>query len=121
MQTVLIETPLPHVTLLRLNRPDRLNAMSVQLCLELKDSLERVAMDNQCRVIVLTGSGRAFCSGLDLKDPSIIPNIDGLTIPRIGPKAMRIYSQIIPVMRHVPQPIIAAINGAAYGGGMCLS
>src|SRR5262249_38816487 len=57
----------------------------------------------------------------DLKDHSVIPDIDGLTIPRIGPRAIRIYSQLIPMMRHLPQPILAAVNGAAYGGGMCLS
>jgi len=121
MAMVLLEKPRDHVSVIRLNRPDRLNAMSVQLCLDLKETLEQVALDNFCRVIVLTGAGRAFCSGLDLKDPSIIPNIDGLTIPRIGPKAMRIYSALVPLMRHVPQPIIAAINGPAYGGGLCLS
>lgn len=121
MATVTLEKPLEHISLICLNRPDRLNAMSVQLCLDLKETLEQVALDNFCRVIVLTGAGRAFCSGLDLKDPSIIPNIDGLTIPRIGPRAMRIYSQLVPLMRHVPQPIIAAINGPAYGGGLCLS
>src|SRR5262249_28562318 len=83
--------------------------------------LEQVGQDNDCRVVVLTGAGRAFCSGLDLKDHSVIPNIDGLTIPRIGPRAIRIYSQLVPLMRHLPQPIIAAVNGPAYGGGMCLS
>lgn len=121
MTTVTLEKPRPHVGVIRLNRPERLNAMSVQLCLDLKETLEQVGLDNSCRVIILTGAGRAFCSGLDLKDPSVIPNIDGLTIPRIGPKAMRIYSQLVPLMRHTPQPIIAAINGPAYGGGLCLS
>ena len=121
MTTVTLEKPRPHVGVIRLNRPERLNAMSVQLCLDLKETLEQVGFDNSCRVIILTGAGRAFCSGLDLKDPSVIPNIDGLTIPRIGPRAMRIYSQLVPLMRHVPQPIIAAINGPAYGGGLCLS
>jgi enoyl-CoA hydratase len=121
MAIVTFEKPRLEIGVITLNRPERLNAMSVQLCLDLKATLEEVGLDNHCRVIVLTGAGRAFCSGLDLKDPSVIPNMDGLTIPRIGPKAMRIYSQLLPVMRHVPQPIIAAINGAAYGGGMCLS
>jgi enoyl-CoA hydratase len=121
MPTVLVETARPHVSVIRLNRPERLNAMSIELCLELKDALEQVAKDNDCWIVILTGAGRAFCSGLDLKDQSMIPNIDGLTIPRIGPRAIRIYSQLIPLMRHIPQPIIAAINGAAYGGGMCLT
>ena len=86
-----------------------------------KDALETVGRDNDCWIVVLTGDGSAFCSGLDLKDHSVIPNIDGLTVPRIGPRAIRIYSQLIPIMRQMPQPIIAAINGPAYGGGMCLS
>ena len=121
MATVLHEKARPHVTVIRLNRPERLNAMSIELCLDLKATLEAVGRDNDCWIIVLTGNGTAFCSGLDLKDHSVIPNIDGLTVPRIGPRAIRIYSELIPTMRHTPQPIIAAINGAAYGGGMCLS
>ena len=121
MGTVNIEKMRPHVSVVRLNRPERLNAMSIELCLELRDTLEQIGRDNDCRIIVLTGSGRAFCSGLDLKDDSAIPNIEGLPIPRIGPHAMRIYSKLVPTMRQVPQPIIAAINGAAYGGGLCLA
>lgn len=121
MPTVLVEKAQPHVTVIRLNRPERLNAMSIELCLELKAALETAAGDNDCWIVVLTGAGRAFCSGLDLKDHSVIPGIDGLTIPRIGPRAIRIYSQLIPTMRNIPQPIIAAINGPAYGGGMCLT
>lgn len=121
MANVALEKARPHVTVIYLNRPERLNAMSIDLCLELKAAFEQIAHDNECRIVVLTGAGRAFCSGLDLKDHSLIPNVDGLTIPRIGPRAIRIYSQLIPIMRHIPQPIIAAVNGAAYGGGMCLS
>jgi enoyl-CoA hydratase len=120
MPTVTVEKARPHVTIVRLNRPQRMNAMSIELCLTLKDALDKVGRDNDCRVAVLTGTGRAFCSGLDLKDHSVIPDVDGLTVPRIGPRAIRIYSQLILAMRQVPQPIIAAINGPAYGGGMCL-
>jgi len=118
---VLVDHPQPHTTVVTMNRPDRLNAMSIDLVLELKARLEEVAADNDCRVVVLTGAGRAFCSGLDLKDYGVVPNIDGLTVGRIAQRSMRAYSQLIPTMRSMPQPIIAAVNGPAYGGGMCLS
>jgi enoyl-CoA hydratase len=121
MSTVVTERPRPHVAVVQLHRPERLNARSIELCLELKDTLEGLARDNACWVIVLTGTGRAFSSGLDLKDHGMIPDIDGLTVPRIGPRAMRIYSQLIPLLRRTPQPVLAAVNGAAYGGGMCLT
>lgn len=118
---VLIDRPQPHTTVVTLNRPDRLNAMSIDLVLELADRLRDVAADNDCRVVVLTGAGRSFCSGLDLKDYGVVPGIDGLTVGRIAQRSMRAYSQLVPLMRSMPQPIIAAVNGPAYGGGMCLS
>jgi enoyl-CoA hydratase/carnithine racemase len=65
MPTVTLEKVRPHVTVIRLNRPERLNAMSIDLCIELKSALEQVAHDNDCRIVVLTGAGRAFCSGLE--------------------------------------------------------
>ncbi|MEY2455763.1 MAG: enoyl-CoA hydratase [Acidimicrobiaceae bacterium] len=118
---VLVDTPQDHVRVLTLNRPERLNAMSIDLVIELYDALEATGADNDCRVIVLTGAGRSFCSGLDLKDYGIIPNIDGLQVGQIAQRSMRYYSRLIPLMRHLPQPVIAAVNGPAYGGGMCLS
>ena len=66
MGTVNVEKMRPHVSVVRLNRPERLNAMSIELCLELRDTLEQIGRDNDCWIIVLTGSGRAFCSGADL-------------------------------------------------------
>jgi enoyl-CoA hydratase len=121
MSTVLIEQPHDGITIITMNRPDVLNAMSVELCDDLLDAFATVAKDNGCRVVILTGAGRGFCSGLDLDDHGVLPNIDGLTIPRLGPHAMRHYSRLTPSLRRIPQPVIAAVNGPAYGGGMCLA
>ncbi|HEY3144020.1 MAG TPA: enoyl-CoA hydratase-related protein [Acidimicrobiales bacterium] len=121
MEHVLVDHPQPHVAVVTLNRPDRLNALSIDLALELDQTLHQVGSENDTWVVVLTGAGRAFCSGLDLKDYGILPGIDGLTVGRIAQRSMRVYSQIVLTMRRIPQPIIAAINGPAYGGGMCLT
>ena len=121
MSLVIIEKVRPHVTLVRLNRPHRLNAMSFELMTALYEELRSVAADNGTWVVVLTGEGRGFCSGLDLEDPGVIPGIDDMALSRIGMVAMSHFSRIVPAMRDVPQPIIAAVNGPAYGGGMCLA
>jgi enoyl-CoA hydratase len=118
---VLVDHPQPHVAVLTLNRPDRLNALSIDLALELDETLRRVGTENDTWVVVLTGAGRGFCSGLDLKDFGILPGIDGLTVGRIAQRSMRAYSQIVLTLRRIPQPVIAAVNGPAYGGGMCLT
>jgi enoyl-CoA hydratase len=118
---VCVDKPQAHTTLITLNRPKRLNAMSIDLVIELYDALEAVAVDNDTWVVVLTGAGTAFCSGLDLKDYGVVPNIDGLTVGRIAQRSMRYYSRLVPAMRRLPQPVIAAVNGPAYGGGMCLT
>lgn len=109
------------VRVVRLNRPDRLNALSIDLAVALDAALASVGEDNAARIVVLTGTGRGFCSGLDLKDYGIIPNIDGLSVHRIASRSMGIYSQLTRRLRSIPQPVIAAVNGPAFGGGMCLA
>ncbi|MBJ7282148.1 MAG: enoyl-CoA hydratase/isomerase family protein, partial [Acidimicrobiia bacterium] len=121
MSLVTIEYPQDRTAVVTLNRPERLNAMSIDLVIELNDALNAVAANNEVSVVVLTGAGRGFCSGLDLKDYGIIPNIDGLSVGRIAQRSMRYYSRLIPTMRQMPQPIICAVNGPAFGGGMCLT
>ena len=118
---VLVDHPQPHTAVVTLNRPERLNAMSIELVIELEDRLQEVAADNDTWVVILTGAGRAFCSGLDLKDYGIIPNIDGLSVGRIAQRSMRYYSRLILTLRRMPQPVICVVNGPAYGGGMCLT
>lgn len=108
------------IRIVRLNRPERLNALSIDLAVELDARLAEVGADNLARVVILTGAGRAFCSGLDLKDYGIIPNVDHLSVHRIASRSMGTYSQLTRRLRSIPQPVIAAVNGAAFGGGMCL-
>lgn len=93
-----------------LNRPDRLNALSIDLAVALDRMLSAIAAENDTWVVVLTGAGRGFCSGLDLKDYGVLPGIDGLTVGRIAQRSMRAYSRIVLTMRRIPQPIVAAVT-----------
>jgi enoyl-CoA hydratase len=120
MSYVLVDRPRPHVSRITLNRPERMNAMSFETVAPLHDALREVAVDNDTWVVVLTGAGRGFCSGLDLEDHGMPPDCDGLPMSRIAIRAMEFMASIVPAMRAIPQPIIAAVNGPAYGGGMCL-
>src|SRR5436190_13079328 len=121
MSFVLVEKPRPHVTLVTLNRPERMNAMAFDVMIPLRRALEDVSADNETRVVVLTGAGHGFCSGADLEDSGVIPNIAGLTRTTIAQRSMELLDDVILALRKMHQPVIAAINGAAIGGGFCLS
>ncbi|NLV55735.1 MAG: enoyl-CoA hydratase [Acidimicrobiales bacterium] len=121
MELVEVEPRGDEVRIVRLNRPERLNALSIDLAVALDEALATVGRENRVRVVVLTGAGRAFCSGLDLKDYGIIPNVDDLSVHRIASRSMGIYSQLTRRLRAIPQPVVAAVNGPAYGGGLCLA
>jgi enoyl-CoA hydratase len=121
MPFVLIEKPRPHVALVTLNRPDRMNSMAFDVMIPLRDALEEVSLDNDTRVVVLTGAGHGFCSGADLEDAGTIPNIAGLTRSSIAQRSMELLHDVIVAQRRMHQPVIAAVNGAAIGGGFCLA
>lgn len=101
-----------------LNRPHRLNALDPGLISDLSRFFTDLCERPDLRVVVLTGAGKAFCAGLDLKDTQA--QAAGLTVSQ-GLDAQRRLRGIIPAMRRCPQPIIALVNGAASGGGFAIA
>jgi enoyl-CoA hydratase len=115
------DRPAPHVRLITLDRPDRLNAMTAELCQALHDELDAVAADRSCRAVILTGAGRAFCVGLDLAGFGSAPGNDGADEARDRLGNQEHMSRLILHLRATPQPVIAAVNGPAAGFGLALA
>jgi enoyl-CoA hydratase len=116
-----IDTPSPAVRVLTLDRDEARNAMNAELCSALHEELDRVAADRSCRAVVLTGAGRAFCVGLDLSGYGAAPGNDGTDPARDMLANQEHMSRLILKLRHTPQPVIAAVNGAAAGFGLALA
>jgi 2-(1,2-epoxy-1,2-dihydrophenyl)acetyl-CoA isomerase len=112
---VLLETKHEGITVLVMNRPDRLNALNNELSSALNDALGRIAEDASVRVVVITGAGRAFCAGGDLA--AIGKGRQSRETQSLEP-LLRAGMQAVLRMRTIPQPVIAAVNGAAAGAGM---
>ena len=112
---VLLEARNDSIVTLVMNRPDKLNALSGALSTALNQALARIAADAAVRVVVLTGAGRAFCSGGDL---GAIGKGRERNEPAELEPILRAGMQAVLKMRLMPQPVIAAVNGPAAGAGM---
>jgi enoyl-CoA hydratase len=121
MPTVELVSVHPHVRVLRLNRPEQLNAINFELVADLHRQLDVVASDDECRVVILTGAGRAFCSGLDLKAWGEVPAVGTDPYRKAGSTGQSYLSSLVSHIRSTPQIVIASVNGPAYGGGFALS
>lgn len=100
------------VAILTLNRPDHANALSKALLLALTDAMNQLSNDDNVHVIVITGKGdKAFCAGIDLKERAKMPKAE------IMPYREKVIRPCFDALAHCEKPLIAAINGGAYGGG----
>jgi enoyl-CoA hydratase/carnithine racemase len=113
MQTLTVETPREHVVVVTLNRPEVANAMNTQMGLDLLEVFDGFcAAPNRQRCIVVTGAGaKAFCAGGDLKQRN------GMTDEQWQDQHL-IFERMIRAIIGCPVPVIAAVNGAAYAGGL---
>ena len=110
--------PRPEITVVTLNRPEKLNALSYELVESLHATIDEIAASDQCRVVVLTGAGRGFCSGLDLTAANPAGAGAGLEFPRSGMRWQERIADLTARIHRLRQPVIAAVNGPAYGGGL---
>src|ERR1700760_1642452 len=116
-ETLLLESPADGVIQGTLNRPDRLNAMTVPMFDELESVARAVGDDRDVRVVILTGAGNAFCAGYDLDEAEELASLSALGMLDRQERAARALSAI----RAIPVPVIAAVNGPAAGGGMSVT
>jgi 2-(1,2-epoxy-1,2-dihydrophenyl)acetyl-CoA isomerase len=102
-----------------LNRPDTLNAWNEQFGIDLRDLVTKEVQDESVRALLITGSGRAFSSGADLKSPPGDTADDGM--PDVRKRLTQLYHPILLGLRQLPKPVIAAVNGPAVGIGCSLA
>jgi enoyl-CoA hydratase len=113
--------PATGVAVVTLNRPERMNAMAFDVMVPVRDRLVELGRRNDVRAIVLTGAGRGFSSGADQKSAGRPPHADGLPRPAYAVRSLEVLEDVVSTLRRLHQPVIAAVNGAAIGGGLCLA
>ncbi|MEI2778325.1 MAG: enoyl-CoA hydratase-related protein [Tetrasphaera sp.] len=116
-ETILLDRPVDGVVVATLNRPDRLNAQTDTMFREFERLARALNDDDDLRVVILTGAGRAFCAGFDLDDAKNLPGLGALGFLHQQERAAR----GLHALRHIRVPLIAAVNGPAAGGGFSLA
>jgi len=106
------------IATITLNRPERLNAITFEVYHELTDLFAKLRDEKDVRVVVITGAGRAFCSGGDVRD--IIGELQGRDAEGLL-RFTRLTCELIRNMRALPKPIIASLNGTTAGAGACIA
>lgn len=107
-----------HIAVVKLNRPDKMNALDVAMFNGIIEAGEKIAANPSIRVVVLTGEGRAFCAGIDLGNFS---NSDGAGSKPLAERThgvANMWQQAAWIWRALPVPVIAAVHGVAFGGGL---
>ena len=107
-----------HVATITLNRPDKMNAFTVEMVDELVAALRMVTAAAAVRCIVLTGAGRAFCAGADL---AVLQDIVARKDAALGRRLVDGSREVHRLIREAPQPVLCALNGVAAGGGANLA
>lgn len=106
-----------HIAILRLNRPDNLNSWNLQMRQELRDAVQSCVEDDALRVLIITGTGRAFSAGEDVRGMGDLSDVG----PKGFRRRVRMIHNVFDEIEQMEIPVIAAINGVAAGGGMELS
>jgi enoyl-CoA hydratase len=109
------------VVVLTLNRPDRMNALDHDHVAELHATMDELDLDQSVGCIVLTGAGRGFCAGLDLKDPGRPPGTDGMGIIQMGLRWQKHFGTLVTHLRSIRPVVVSAVNGPATGAGFALA
>lgn len=121
MTAIICEDLQPGIVTVTMNRPDNRNALSMAQVTALQQSFAALGERRDCRVIILTGTGSGFCTGADLQDKQFAAGNENLTKSGYVVEAQQLLVDMLLTIRELEKPIIAAINGAAIGGGLALA